>query len=431
MLKIIQWNLLDDVARRASLQRPVQQQDGKIKSAVAAIIQQVRQDDDIALRALTKQYDDVQIDALAATAEEIADAVATVPQKLRAAIDQAAANIRAFHIPQLPRGYSLETMPGVRCTQEWRAIETVGLYVPGGSAPLFSTVLMLAIPAEIAGCGRRILCTPPQRDGSINPAILYAAQKCGVTDIYKVGGAQAIAAMAYGTASVPKTDKIFGPGNAYVTAAKQMVAQDQAGATIDMPAGPSEVMVIADKTARASFIAADLLSQAEHGADSQVLCVVTDSLLADAVQQAVAQQLENLPRRTVATAALQQSRIIIVDDVTVAVAVANAYAPEHLILQCDAAENIMPQIRHAGSVFIGALTPEAMGDYASGTNHVLPTYGAARSCGGLGVPSFMKSMTVQQISKVGVEQLGPTVAIMAAAEQLEAHQRAVLLRMVA
>ncbi|MBI1273596.1 MAG: histidinol dehydrogenase [Alphaproteobacteria bacterium] len=428
-MKIINWSELDGAARTQALQRPAAATSDNIAAAVRVIVQMVQAGGEQALFDLTEKYDGVRLRALRADAAEIAAGCAMVPAALRAAIDTAAANIEKFHAAQKPRDYTLETMPGVQCSQLWRPLGCAGLYVPGGTAPLFSTVLMLGIPAQIAGCAARVLCTPPQKDGGINPAILYAAQRCGIETIYKIGGAQAIAAMAYGLGGVPKADKVFGPGNAYVTAAKQWVAQDPSGAAIDMPAGPSEVMVLADGGADARFIAADLLSQAEHGRDSQVFCCVTDAALAQDIQQAVDAQLADLPRKDIAAEALAQSRIVVVGDMKEAIGIANGYGPEHLIVQCAGAEEIVPHIRNAGSVFVGAWTPEVVGDYASGTNHVLPTYGAARAIGGLGVASFMKSMTVQQLSREGLAALGPVVATLAEAEQLSAHGRAVTIRL--
>jgi histidinol dehydrogenase len=347
---------------------------------------------------------------------------------LRKALDEAIASITAFHRAQKPQSVRLETRPGVTCEMVWRPIERVGLYVPGGTAPLFSAVLMLAIPAQIAGCKTRILCTPPSKDGSINPVILAAADLCGVTQVLPLGGAQAIAAMAFGTETVPKADKIFGPGNAYVTQAKQLVAQRPNGAAIDMPAGPSEVMVIADSKANPAWVAADLLAQAEHASDSQAVCVTNDAALAAAVQKEIAYQVPSLGRGRFITGSLGCSRVLLVKDLETAFEIANRYAPEHLILQIENAGDWTDKIMNAGSVFLGPWSPETAGDYASGTNHVLPTYGYARAHGGLSLFSFMKNMSLQTLTKEGLSSLAPALVQMAGAEGLDAHAAAVTMR---
>jgi len=389
---------------------------------------QLKRRGDAALRDYAVKFDGGAPEQLRLPSADVAAAAERIDPELRHAMERAKANIVAFHSAEQPKALRVETMPGVTCELQWRALDTVGLYIPGGTASLFSTVLMLASPAVIAGCKRIILCTPA-KEGRVHPAILTAAQLCAVTEIFAVGGAQAIAAMAYGTRSIPKCDKIFGPGNAYVTLAKQLVSQDASGAAIDMPAGPSEVMVIAEKSARASWVASDLLAQAEHDKAAQAILVTTDAAFAEDVRKEVQAQLAQLSRNDIATAALQESRIIVVPDMSDAVEIANAYAPEHLILHNEDAANWVPQIRHAGSIFVGSWTPESAGDYASGTNHVLPTYGYARAYNGVNLLSFMKSMTVQTITRVGLMGLGPVIQIMAAAEGLDAHAAAVKIRL--
>jgi histidinol dehydrogenase len=363
---------------------------------------------------------------LEVTEKEINQAVKGLDVELKASIQLAAANIRRFHQAQHQAGENIETMPGVRCWRKAVGIEKVGLYIPGGSAPLFSTLLMLAIPATIAGCRDIILCTPPQKDGTVHPAILFAAFVAGVKRIFKVGGVQAIAAMAYGTQSIPQVYKIFGPGNQYVTIAKQLAQQE--GVAIDMPAGPSEVCVLADDTAEPAFIAADLLSQAEHGPDSQVFFVTTSKTLVPKVQQALQEQIALLPRKALAELSLSNSRAIVLSDMKDAMEMVNAYAPEHLILCCAEAEALAEQVVNAGSVFIGNYSPESVGDYASGTNHTLPTNGFARAYSGVSVDSFVKKITFQQLSKEGLLGIGKAVMTMAEAEGLSGHARAVSVR---
>ncbi len=394
--------------------------------AVKPILEAVVNDGDKALLAFTQQFDKVTLTHQKVDVREILDAEWQVNEALKGAILSAAANIERFHSSQVSNEPITETMPGVKCWRKSLPIERVGLYIPGGSAPLFSTVLMLGIPARIAGCQEVILCTPPDKDGNVNPAILFAAQVAGIRHIYKVGGAQAIAAMAYGTDEIARVDKIFGPGNQYVTAAKQLVQMD--GVAIDMPAGPSEVLVIADSEAPAAFVAADLLSQAEHGADSQAVLVTWDEALIDKVQKELISQLASLPRKEIAQQALVHSKICLVRDANEAMELSNAYAPEHLILALSNPAELADQVRNAGSVFLGYYTPESAGDYASGTNHTLPTNGFARSYSGVSVDSFVKKVTFQQISREGLEEVGPTVEIMAAAEKLVAHERAVSVR---
>lgn len=429
-MRILQWQSLDEAARAAALRRPAQAAAGDIEARVEAILATVRDSGDTALRELTAQFDGVVLDDFEVPDDSRAAAAASLPVEARAAIDRAAANIRRFHAAQRPAELCLDVEPGVSCRRLWRPIEAVGLYVPGGSAPLPSTALMLGIPATLAGCRTRIMCTPPRPDGSVDPAILYAAEVAGIQRVFRLGGAQAVAAMAFGTESVPAVDKLFGPGNAYVTAAKQRLAARADGAAIDMPAGPSEVLVIADAGADPDAVAADLLSQAEHGPDSQVLLLTPCSELADAVRTACLRQLDALPRAAVARRAIEASALIVVPDLLAALALSNRYAPEHLILNLADADVWLPHVQHAGSVFLGRYAPESMGDYCSGTNHVLPTYGFARNYSSLGLDAFMKSMTVQSLSRAGLKALGPTAVKLARLEQLEAHARAVECRLV-
>ena len=423
------WNELDADARRCLLQRPAIADAAEVRASVIDILAQVRMSGDEKLRELTLGLDQVDVDDARVSPAEIETATQTLDLEAIDAIDQAITNVRRFHEQQLPRDISIETMPGVLCERVSRPVGAVGLYVPAGTAPLPSAAIMLAVPAAIAACPVRVLCTPPRPDGLADPAVLVAATRAGVSDVFKVGGAQAIAAMAYGTETVPKVDKIFGPGNAWVTCAKSVVAGDPDGAAIDLPAGPSEVLVIADNDASAEFVASDLLAQAEHGTDSQVILVTTSSLLAGRVIDAVEQQSVALSRHDIVREALEHARLIVVDDLDNAIEVSNSYAPEHLILQCVDARSLLPGIRNAGSVFLGAWTPESVGDYCSGTNHVLPTYGYARSYGGLGVEHFMRCMTVQELTRDGLESLGQTVVTLAGLEGLDAHAAAVTLRL--
>ena len=428
-MQIIDWQNADETERRQALARPARHDDAAVVEGVTAILEAVKYRGDAAVREFARKFDGSDCSCWRVSPSEIAEAAARADNKLCAALDLAISNITTFHEAQQPKNSRVETMPGIVCELHWRPIDTVGFYVPGGTAPLFSSVLMQAIPARLAGCRRRILCTPPQRDGRVHPAILFAAELCGITDIFAVGGAQAIAAMAYGTETIPKVDKISGPGNAFVTLAKQMVAQDPAGATIDLPAGPSEVMVIADESARADWIAADLLAQAEHDADAQVVLVTTSADLAARVENEVRKQSQSLARRTIVETSLASSRIIIADEIGDAIGIANLYAPEHLILHAPDAARRLSDIRHAGSVFLGAHTPESAGDYASGTNHILPTGGHARAFGGVTIQSFMKSMTVQSLNASGLARLAPSILAMAEAEGLDAHARAVSIRL--
>jgi histidinol dehydrogenase len=398
------------------------QDSSKIEAIVAPILKKVQEQGDAALRALALQFDKVELTDLAVPTSEIEAAAAQLSDELKAAIHQAYSNIYKFHEAQKQPIQKIETMTGVTCWRRSVGIDKVGLYIPGGSAPLFSTVLMLGIPAQIAGCKEVVLCSP-----SNHPAILYAAQLVGVTKVFRIGGAQAIAAMGYGTESVPKVYKIFGPGNQYVTAAKMLLAKE--GVAIDMPAGPSEVAIYADDSAIPAFVAADLLSQAEHGADSQVLLVSTNKKFLASVNLALTTQLEKLPRRELARKAIENSKAILVENHAEAIDLLNDYAAEHLILSVRDAEAVSEQITNAGSIFLGNYTPESCGDYASGTNHTLPTNGHARAYSGVSLDSFVKKITVQHISEEGIKNLGPTVQVMAEAESLEAHKRAVSLRL--
>ena len=423
------WTTLDAAARRRALQRPAQDSQGDIIADARDIIAMVRADGDTALRRLTRRFDGAQLEQLRVDAYEFSAAHAALNSVQHSAIRRAIDNVRRFHAAQALSELDIETSPGVRCQRVTRAIAAVGLYVPSGSAPLPSAVIMSAVPAQLAGCAQRVLCSPPQRDGRANAAVLVAAELCGVHTVFKVGGAQAIAAMAYGTQSITKVDKIFGPGNAWVTAAKQLVAADPAGAALDLPAGPSEVMVIADATARADFVAADLLAQAEHDPMSQSILVTDSAALAAEIVTQIDQQLVKCSRRAILLQSLKQSRILIADSVATAVEIANDYAPEHLILQVENARSWLERIYNAGSVFLGPWTPEPMGDYCSGTNHVLPTYGYARAYSGLSLLDFSKRMTVQELTPAGLNDLGPTAITLAELEGLGAHVHAVQLRL--
>jgi histidinol dehydrogenase len=428
-MRILDWNTLSAVDRRAALARPTQESRADIAAVALEIVNAVRQTGDVALRAYTERFDGVRLDGLAVSEDEFSAARDSLTARQIAALERAIDNVQQFHAAQLPQHLSLETTPGVRCERVVRPIATVGLYVPAGSAPLPSAVVMLAVPARIAGCPNRILCTPPTREGVANPAVLVAAQLCGVNTVFKVGGAQAIAALAYGTESIPKADKIFGPGNAWVTAAKQLVAADPSGAACDLPAGPSEVMVVADATARPDFVAADLLAQAEHDTQAQAILVTSSRQLAESVSAEVQKQTQLLSRRSILDKSLAASRCIVVTDVESALDVANLYAAEHLILEVKQPRQWLARIQNAGSVFLGAWSPEPMGDYCSGTNHVLPTYGYARAYSGLSVVDFVKSMTVQELSPEGLRTLGPIAVELARLEGLDAHASAVTRRL--
>ncbi|PKV75634.1 histidinol dehydrogenase [Pontibacter ramchanderi] len=398
-----------------------------LEAGIAQTFRLVQEQGDDALRTLTQQYDGVQLNALYAAADEIAAAEAELSEELKAAILQAFSNIQLFHAQQAEQPKQVETMPGVTCWRKSVPIDRVGLYIPGGTAPLFSTLLMLGVPARLAGCKEIILCTPPGKGGSIHPAIRYTASLLGIDKIAKVGGAQAIAAMAFGTDSIPAVNKIFGPGNQYVTVAKQMLSKT--GVAIDLPAGPSEVLVIADESADAAFVAADLLSQAEHGADSQVVLLSNSADMLSRVEQELQAQLAVLPRREFAAKALENSLGILLSNVDEMLAFSNLYAPEHLILSISNFEEVLDEITNAGSVFLGNYSPESAGDYASGTNHTLPTNAYARAYSGVSLDSFVKKITFQHITPAGLQNIGKTIEVMAAAEGLEAHKNAVSIRL--
>ena len=408
------------------IKRPVFE-NASLEKTVKKILEKVKTKGDKAVRKYTKDFDGVKLKKLPVSEKEIKAAENLLSQELKEAIKQAKSNIEKFHSSQSEEIKVIETMPGINCWRRSVGIEKVGIYIPGGSAPLFSTVLMLAIPATLAGCKEIILCTPPSKDGSVNAAILYAADLCGVTKIFKAGGVQAIAAMTYGTESIPKVFKIFGPGNQYVMAAKQLVQKE--GAAIDMPAGPSEVLVIADETAIPEYVSADLLSQAEHGTDSQVILLTTSEQVVEKVQQSIKEQLKELPRKEIAEETLTNSKIVLLRSIDEAIDLSNLYAPEHLILSCENAEELTGKIISAGSVFIGNYSPESAGDYASGTNHTLPTNGYAAMYSGVSIDSFVKKITFQQLTKEGLENIGNMVMEMAVAEGLDAHKNAVSVRL--
>ena len=398
-----------------------------LSEKVGVILKNVETNGDKAVIEYEEQFDHVKLESLTVTPEELKEAEAQVPIELKVAILLAQRNIYTFHKKQKFEGKKVETMEGVTCWQKAVGIEKVGLYIPGGTAPLFSTVLMLAVPAKIAGCKEIVLCTPPNKEGKIHPAILYAAQVAGVSKIFKAGGVQAIGAMAYGTESVPKVYKIFGPGNQYVMAAKQQVSLHDVA--IDMPAGPSEVEVIADETANPAFVAADLLSQAEHGVDSQVVLVTTSEKLLDEVEYEVQHQLSRLPRWEIAEKSLANSKLILVKDMDEAIGLTNEYAPEHLIIETKDYMELAEKVVNAGSVFLGAYTPESAGDYASGTNHTLPTNGYAKAYSGVSLDSFIRKITFQEINREGIQNIGPAIEVMAANEHLDAHKNAVSVRL--
>ncbi|WP_104025227.1 histidinol dehydrogenase [Vibrio hyugaensis] len=423
-MRTVVWQSLSETQQDSILERPAIAEGANITAAVSEVIAKVRKDGDAALLELTEKFDRVKPESIRVSAQEIDEASARLSEKMKNALEQAYENISKFHKAQKPQPIKVETQPGVLCEQVTRPIQKVGLYIPGGSAPLPSTVLMLGVPAKIAGCRKVVLCSPPP----IADEILYVAKLCGIDEVYNVGGGQAVAAMAYGTETVSKVDKIFGPGNAYVTEAKRQVSNDFRGAAIDMPAGPSEVLVIADETADADFIAADLLSQAEHGPDSQVVLVTPSPVIADQVTDAVQRQLKELSRAEIAEQALASSLIIIAESLTQSISISNYYGPEHLIVQTKNPRELLPLLDNAGSIFLGDWSPESAGDYASGTNHVLPTYGYTRTYSSLGLADFSKRMTVQELSADGLKNLAPTVVTMAEAEGLDAHKRAVTIR---
>jgi histidinol dehydrogenase len=428
-LRKVVWAELDEPDREAALARPAITDNPDLPGRVAELIAEVRAGGDRTLLELTARFDGVDLASLRVEADEVAAAEAEIGPDARAALETAITNVEKFHAAQLTDPIRVETVPGVICERVSRPVGAVGLYVPAGSAPLPSTAIMLAIPARLAECPVRIICTPPRADGRADPAVVVAATMCGVRDIFKIGGAQAIAAMAYGTDTVPKVDKIFGPGNAWVTAAKTAVAADAAGAALDMPAGPSEVMVVADGSTDPRFVALDLLSQAEHGPDSQVILVCTDEAFADAVNAEITAALASLPRRAIIEQSLAHSWCWLVDTPRAGIDVANRYAPEHLIVQMQNPRQYIDLIINAGSVFLGPWTPESVGDYCSGTNHVLPTYGFARNYSGLSVRDFQKEVTVQELTRDGLEALAPTVQTLARLEGLDAHAEAVVVRL--
>jgi histidinol dehydrogenase len=428
-MRILDWNSLDESGRRAALARPNALSREEVNRTVHDLIAQVRLDGDRALRELTLRLDGAELASLEVSSDEFEDARRALRAEQIAALERAIANVQRFHQAQAPKPLLLESEPGVRCEQVIRPIANVGLYVPAGSAPLPSAVVMLAVPARIAGCPTTILCTPPRRDGKAHPAILVAAQLCGVGCVFKVGGAQAIAAMAYGTTTIPKVDKIFGPGNQWVTAAKLLVGRDPEGAACDMPAGPSEVLVVADETARAGFVAADLLAQAEHDPLAQAILVSTSRELAEEVAAEVHLQRAELRRSAILSKSVDSCRAIVVPNLETALAVANDYAPEHLILEVLDPRRALAQVTNAGSVFLGPWSPESIGDYCSGPNHVLPTSGAARTMSGLSVRDFVKIIPVQELSPAGLRSLGSTSITLARLEGLDAHANAVIRRL--
>jgi len=428
-MKIIDWQTSSSDARRAALARPAADSRDEVFRQAASIIAAVRAEGDAAVRRFTAQFGGASPDDLRVSAAEFREARAALSAVQIAALERAVANVSRFHEAQVSTPLSIETMPGVRCERITRPIDSVGLYVPAGSAPLPSTAIMLAVPARIAGCKARAIASSPGPDGKLHAAVLVAAELCGVDTVYKMGGAQAIAALAFGTQSVRKVDKIFGPGSAWVTAAKQIIAADPAGAAIDLPAGPSEVLVIADDSANASFVAADLLAQAEHDTIAQVVLVTDSARLAREVIEAVAMQARTLSRRDIVAQSMANSRCILVADLDAAVGVSNEYAPEHLIIQTREPRALLSRVSCAGSVFLGAWSPESIGDYCSGTNHVLPTFGYARSYSGVSLLDYQKRITVQELSADGLRALGPTAITLAGMEGLDAHGNAVQIRL--
>jgi histidinol dehydrogenase len=428
-MRVLDWKSLSAVQRRDALKRPAQRDAARVTATSRDIIERVRSGGDAALLALTEQYDGVRLAGLQVSAKEFEEAEARLNADQNDAIERAISTIHRFHAAQMPAPLRVETAPGVQCERISVPIRAVGLYVPAGSAPLPSTALMLAVPAGIAGCPVRIMCTAPARDGSADPAVLVAARKAGIEQVFKVGGAQAIAAMAYGTGTIPKCDKIFGPGNAWVTAAKLLVAQHSEGAAADLPAGVTEVMVIADASARADFVAADLLAQAEHSPDAQAILLTSEPGLAAAAMREVQRQSTRLSRARILTASLKAMRFIVVDALETAFDIANGYAPEHLLLQIREPRAWLPRVTAAGAVFLGPWSPETMGDYCSGPNHTLPTYGYARSYSGLSLEDFQKRITIQELTPAGLQGLGPTAQVLANLEGLDGHAAAVTIRL--
>ena len=427
--QLINWQTLSEQQKKSALARPAIADSALLSTQVANIISRVKNQGDKALFELTEQFDGVALNTLTVSAEQVAQAKARLSDKRLQAIHTAYKQIKSFHSAQQATDITVETTPGVKCTLKTEAIESVGLYIPAGSAPLPSTVLMLGVPAQITGCERTALVCPPDKNGQLADEVLVAANLCGINEIYTVGGAQAIAALAYGTETIPAVNKVFGPGNRYVTEAKTQLSQQVAGFAIDMPAGPSEVLVIADKQANAAFIAADLLSQAEHGVDSQVILLSDSESLIDKVSTELEKQIALLSRRDIAKQALKQSRLILTKDLAQAVEVSNQYGPEHLIVQTENASTLLASLRNAGSIFVGAYTPESAGDYASGTNHVLPTYGYSKVISSLSLADFSRRYTVQEITKAGLASLAECIIELTDAEGLDAHQRAVTIRL--
>jgi len=425
----INWQTITKQQQKDALARPAIADNALLSTQVANILTQVQKQGDKALFALTEQFDGIALSTLSVTPEQVTQAKLALSDKRLKAINTAYEQIKRFHSAQTPEDIFVETCPGVRCTLKTEAIESVGLYIPAGSAPLPSTVLMLGVPAQLAGCKRTVLVCPPDKKGQLANEILVAAQLCGISEIYTIGGAQAVAALAYGTQSIPAVNKVFGPGNRFVTEAKKQLSQQVAGFAIDMPAGPSEVLVIGDEKANPAFIAADLLSQAEHGSDSQVILLTDSEALIDKVAAELKTQVAQLSRREIAEQALKQSRLILTKDMTQAVEVSNCYGPEHLIVQTENPQELLSELRNAGSIFVGAYTPESAGDYASGTNHVLPTYGYSKVISSLSLADFSRRYTVQEISKTGLSNLAECIIELTDAEGLDGHQRAVTIRL--
>ena len=426
---MITWSSLSASEKKQALARPAMANSQQLRQTVGEIITRVEQEGDAAVLDYTRKFDCPDLTSLVLSQTDIDALAAKVTPEVANAIDTAFNNIKTFHEAQKPSDIALTTTPGVQCELRFTALDVVGLYIPGGSAPLPSTVLMLGVPALVAGCENKLLCTPPNKAQLIAPEIAYAARKCGIDKIFLCGGAQAIAAMALGTDTIPQVDKIFGPGNSFVTEAKQQVSQRADGAAIDMPAGPSEVLVLADEFANPEFVAADLLSQAEHGPDSQAILVSNSAVLIEQAKDAVERQLATLSRAEIARPAMENARYILADTIEQAIEASNAYAPEHLIVQIENARDYLPKIKYAGSIFLGPWSPESAGDYASGTNHVLPTYGYAKNYSSLGLLDFMRRYTIQELSADGMRNLGPAIMALAAAEGLDAHEQAVALRM--
>lgn len=426
---MITWSSLSVNEKKQALARPAMANSQQLKQTVGDIIARVEAEGDAAVLDYTRKFDCPDLKSLVLSQENIDALAAKVTPEVANAIDTAFNNIKTFHEAQVPSDIAITTTPGVQCELRFTALDAVGLYIPGGSAPLPSTVLMLGVPALVAGCENKLLCTPPNKEQLIAPEIAYAARKCGIDKIFLCGGAQAVAAMALGTETVPQVDKIFGPGNSFVTEAKQQVSQRADGAAIDMPAGPSEVLVLADEFANPEFVAADLLSQAEHGPDSQAILVSNSATLIEEAKAAVERQLATLSRAEIARPAMENARYILADSIEQAIEASNAYAAEHLIVQIENARNYLPKIKYAGSIFLGPWSPESAGDYASGTNHVLPTYGYAKNYSSLGLLDFMRRYTIQELSEDGMRNLGPAIMALAAAEGLDAHEQAVALRM--